>query len=101
MAVPRTRLLANVVDQAAEQDPDRPFAVIPQGLEVADGVQKMSMRDLANAVNSLCRWIDNEIGSSSPREVLAYMGSNDVRYCVFIIACQKTGHKLDDVDKEY
>ncbi|KAJ5736726.1 acetyl-CoA synthetase-like protein [Penicillium malachiteum] len=91
--IAQQRLLTKVVDLAAQEEPNRLFAVIPKGLEVADGVQNLTMRGLAQAVNFLCQWIDNNIGSSGPREVLAYMGSNDVRYCIFLLACQKTGHQ--------
>ncbi|KAJ6092951.1 hypothetical protein N7486_008240 [Penicillium sp. IBT 16267x] len=89
----RRRLLANVVDQAAELDPERLFAVIPKGSELSDGFQNLTMKGLSQAVNFLCRWIENTIGIHGPRETLAYMGSNDVRYIVFVLACQKTGHQ--------
>lgn len=90
----RRRLLASIVDHAAEADPERLFAVIPKGSELSDGFQNLTMKGLSQAVNFLCRWIEKTIGTGGPRETLAYMGSNDVRYCVFILACQKTGHQV-------
>ncbi|KAJ5760131.1 hypothetical protein N7520_007287 [Penicillium odoratum] len=92
MALQR-RSMATVVDRAAELDPERLFAVIPQGSELSDGFQSLTMKGLSQAVNFLCWWIENNIGTDSPRETLAYMGSNDVRYCIFLLACQKTGHQ--------
>ncbi|KAJ5650094.1 uncharacterized protein N7484_003817 [Penicillium longicatenatum] len=89
----RRRLLAGVVDHAAETDPERLFAVIPKGSELSDGFQNLTMKGLSQAVNFLCRWIENTIGTDIPEQTLAYMGSNDVRYCIFILACQKTGHR--------
>lgn len=94
MAVSEKRLLAKTLDLVAQQDPDRLFAVIPQGPELADGFQNLSMKDLARAVNFMCWWIEDTLGSSSSQETLAYMGSNDVRYCIFHLACQKTGYKV-------
>lgn len=94
MVVAQKRLLAKVVDQAAEQDPERLFAVIPKGPELNDGVQNLTVKGMAKGVDSLCHWIENIVGQSSPRQVLAYMGSNDVRYIFFLLACQKTGHEV-------
>lgn len=94
MAISEKRLLAKTVDHVAEHGPDRLFAVIPQGPELTDGFQNMSMRDLAQAVNSMCWWIENTLGASHSQETLAYMGSNDVRYCIFHLACQKTGYQV-------
>lgn len=94
MAVFEKRLLAKTVDLAAEQDPDRLFAVVSRGAELADGFQNMTMKDLARAVNFMSWWIESTLGPRRSRETLAYMGSNDVRYCIFHLACQKTGYQV-------
>lgn len=88
------RLLANLVDDVAATDPDRRFAVIPQGPELSDGFQTLSMKGLSRAVNFLCSWIESTIGPARSRETLAYVGSNDVRYCIFVLACQKLGYQV-------
>lgn len=87
------RLLAQTVDHVAEHDPERIFAVIARGAEVADGFETLTMRSVARAVNFMSRWIESNVGAST-RETLAYMGGNDVRYCIFLLACQKTGHQV-------
>ncbi|OOQ87627.1 NRPS-like enzyme [Penicillium brasilianum] len=87
------RLLSRVVDDAAQHEPERLFAVIPRGLNVSDGFQNLTMKELAHAVNSLCWWIEKTIGPAISRERLAYIGMNDVRYCVFVLACQKLGYE--------
>ncbi|KAJ5678651.1 acetyl-CoA synthetase-like protein [Penicillium macrosclerotiorum] len=51
------------------------------------------MKDLARAVNFLCWWIEDIIGRAETRETLGYIGANDIRYCIFLLACQKTGHQ--------
>lgn len=88
------RLLAKIVDDVAETDPERRFAVIPQGPELSDGLQTLSMKGLSCAVNFLCDWIENTIGPAQSRETLAYMGSNDIRYCLFVLTCQKLGYQV-------
>ncbi|KAB8238949.1 putative NRPS-like enzyme [Aspergillus alliaceus] len=87
------RLLARTVDQIAEHDPERLFAVIPRGPDLSDGFMDLTMKGAAEAVNFMCWWIENTIGPAVSHETLAYMGSNDVRYCFFLLACQKTGYQ--------
>jgi hypothetical protein len=88
------RLLAATVDDRAETSPNERFAVIPQGTEISHGFRDLSMKDLAQAVNFMCWWIESTIGPAQFRETLAYMGNNDVRYFIFILACQKTGYQV-------
>ncbi|KAJ5818350.1 hypothetical protein N7474_003941 [Penicillium riverlandense] len=88
------RILAKVVDDAAASDPDRRFAVIPKGPELSDGLQTITMKQLANATNFCCNWIEKTIGlPAQSHETLAYMASNDLRYCFFLLACQKLGYQ--------
>ena len=88
------RLLATTVDGRADTSPDERFAVIPQGPEISHGFRDLSMKDLARAVNFMCWWIESAIGPARYPETLAYMGNNDVRYFIFILACQKTGYQV-------
>ncbi|RAL04515.1 acetyl-CoA synthetase-like protein [Aspergillus ibericus CBS 121593] len=98
MAIPenvlRKRLLTTEVDAIAEQDPGRRFCVMPKGSELSDGLREVTMRDLARAINSMCWWIEAQAGRG-PASCLTvvYMGANDIRYIIFIIACHKTGYK--------
>lgn len=91
---PIKRLLAQAVDHAADHDPKRVFAVASNGSELSDGFLTLQVQDISRAVNSMCWWIEKNIGASQPRQTLAYMGGNDARYCIFLLACQKTGHQV-------
>ncbi|KAL4894145.1 hypothetical protein BDV59DRAFT_207202 [Aspergillus ambiguus] len=87
------RLLAATVDYLVDKEPTKPFAVIPRGPEISDGFQTLRMKDLFDAINILCWWIEKRLGTTRSQETLAYIGSNDVRYCFFVLACQKMGYK--------
>ncbi|KAI9037627.1 NRPS-like enzyme [Aspergillus affinis] len=87
------RLLSRVVDYAAQREPERLFAVILRDLNVSDGFQNPTMKELAHVVTPLCWWIEKAIGPAISQERLAYIGINDVRYYVFVLACQKLGYK--------
>ncbi|CAG8130357.1 unnamed protein product [Penicillium salamii] len=87
------RLLATTIDDYARTTPDERFAVIPRGSDLSSGFQTILMKDMAAAVNSMCWWIESMIGPAQYRETLAYLGNNDLRYFIFMIACQKTGYQ--------
>ncbi|KAJ5130112.1 uncharacterized protein N7515_006151 [Penicillium bovifimosum] len=87
------RLLATTVDSRAAATPSQRFAVIPQGSETSNGFREISIKDLAQAVNAMSWWIESTIGPATSRETLAYMGGNDIRYFIFLLACQKTGYQ--------
>lgn len=83
------RLLSNMVDEVAERNPDQTFCLHPAGPGTAQTWKKFSFRELAIAVNQLSWYIDEHTKESSNQESLAYIGVNDVRYAVFLIACAK------------
>ncbi|KAL4888281.1 acetyl-CoA synthetase-like protein [Aspergillus ambiguus] len=92
MSLQYKRLLACVVDELAETDPCRLFARIPRADDPEVGFQDISVQSLAYAVNVMCWWIEHTVGGSNTNEPLAYIGSNDVCYCVFTLACHKVGY---------
>jgi hypothetical protein len=88
------RIMAKIVDDAAATDPDRKFAIIPNGPELSDGLQTVTMKQASNATNFFCNWIEKTIGPAQNRETLTYMAANDVRYWFFVLACQKLGYQV-------
>ena len=89
----RKQLLCHILDERTKSPQDQPFCVHPVTSDLDDGWRNISFQDLAGAANHLSWWIEKNIGRSPSRsEPLAYMGINDVRYTVFILACMKTGY---------
>lgn len=88
------RLLPQVIDAYAKSDPERIYAMVPRSADVTQGFRKITMKELANAVNRIAWWIDREIGHSDNFETLAYMGATDIRYGIFFFAAIKTGYKF-------
>ncbi|KAE8152317.1 hypothetical protein BDV25DRAFT_170593 [Aspergillus avenaceus] len=85
----RRRLMATVVDELARSDSNHRFGVIPTN----EGFRDLTFGQLASAVDAFARWIEEKIGKAENHETVAYMGRNDILYLVFILACNKTGHK--------
>ncbi|PLB54119.1 NRPS-like enzyme [Aspergillus steynii IBT 23096] len=88
------RLFVNIVDELASSNPTQPLGIIPNGSDIKDGFRHLTAKELADAVNATAWWIEKEIGKGTGEETVAYMGNNDIRYLLFILACHKTSHKL-------
>lgn len=90
------RLISQLIDSLAENDPKRRFCIAPKGPELSDGVRTVSIQELARAVNSLAWWIETHVGKGSPLQppTIAYIGSQDIRYIIVVVACQKVGYKV-------
>lgn len=88
----QSRLMCHVVDELANRKPDQLFCVHPISSDISQGWRKITFKDLASAVNCTAWWIDECIDQGTKSEPLAYMGANDIRYAIFILACMKTGH---------
>ncbi|KAL1969482.1 hypothetical protein VTN77DRAFT_8920 [Rasamsonia byssochlamydoides] len=86
------RLAPAVLDELSKTAPDRRFGVVPNGHEVSDGFREVKIGDLAQAVNYTSWWIEKTFGRTSRPETLSYMAGNDIRYAIFVLACNKTGY---------
>ncbi|KAJ5317676.1 NRPS-like enzyme [Penicillium antarcticum] len=89
-----SQLLPQLVDDINEQDPDRLFCIHPVSQDRIDEWRHITFKDLFNAINRVSWWIESKLSGKNNGEqhVLAYVGTNDLRYAVFVLACMKTGH---------
>lgn len=88
------RLMPHVIDDTATNDPTRKMCIIPKGSSVSDGFADFTFKELAHAVNYTAWWIEKVLGRSSTLETLMYIGANDIRYMIVVMACSKTGYKV-------
>ncbi|TKX20647.1 AMP-binding enzyme-like protein 1 [Elsinoe australis] len=86
--------LPKVVDEIAENHPDQTWMYIPKNDNVRNGYREVSFSRLARVVNKMARWIERTVGTSDSRETIAYMGTNDTRYIITVLAALKTGYKI-------
>ena len=94
MANSNVRPLPHIVDQVASEHPDKVWVSLPKSNDIREGYRDVTFEQLANTVNIMARWIERTIGTSDSRETIAYMGINDTRYIVTILAALKTGYKI-------
>ncbi|GJP95963.1 acetyl-CoA synthetase-like protein [Aspergillus niger] len=85
------RLLTQLVDQQAKDQPDRLYCLHPSSQDADCEWRCITFQQLSAAVNRISWWIDSRL-SGGKQQVLAYIGTNDLRYLVFELACMKTGH---------
>jgi len=90
------RLIANIIDETAEKDPERTFVAIPRSSDPKDGWRDITYKQFANAVNRLAHRIVETFGEAPPKifPTIAYIGPNDVRYVILLTAAVKTGYQV-------
>lgn len=92
--VPREkRTFPGIVDFRAQCSPERPFAFLPRSERLEDGFVPLTYAALAKAVDRTSWWLDEVLGGTvgggaTPR--LPYIGENDIRYALLVIAAVKT-----------
>ena len=87
------RLMASVVDEQARKHPHQKFCIIPNRESPREGFQDVSFEDIARVVDQMSWWIARTLGCGDD-QTLAYLGTNDIRYLILFLSCNKTGYKV-------
>ena len=89
------RLLPNVIDELARSNPDGIWSEYPVNpTSYSSGFKKVTNRQFANAVDGTAWWLEKTWGKSQSFETLPYMGPNDMRYIILVVAAVKVGYKV-------
>ena len=90
---PCEELLPAIVDHHAAAFGDRVYAEFPKSPATYDqGFQKITYRDLANAIDGIAWFLVNTLGPGDGTEKLPYVGPNDLRYTALAIGALKAGY---------
>ncbi|WDK21068.1 male sterility protein [Colletotrichum graminicola] len=94
-AVRGQRTLPAMIDERAAHVPDRTCFSTPYTSEIRDGWRKVTNKEFANSINYLAHVILEACGTPAPGTfpTIAYVGPNDVRYFIMIVAAVKAGYK--------
>ncbi|CAG8935291.1 unnamed protein product [Penicillium salamii] len=84
-------VLTQLLDEQAQETPERVYCVHPVSQDSDQGWHHITVKQMSEAVDRLSWWIESKLPAGEP-QVLAYIGTNDLRYAAFILACMKTGH---------
>jgi hypothetical protein len=88
------RLVAALLDDLSKRAPERRFALVSNSQKVSDGFREVTIGHLAQAVNYTSWWIKKTLGCKTKPETVSYMAANDIRYGIFVLACNKTGYNV-------
>lgn len=89
------RLFTQVVDDIAHTDPERECFAIPRSSDPKDGWKTVTFKQYANAINHVARQIIANCGppKAGTFPTIAYIGPNDARYVIMILAAVKAGYQ--------
>ncbi|KAK6082367.1 nonribosomal peptide synthetase [Seiridium cupressi] len=95
-APPGKRLIPHIVDDFAQRDPEREAFQIPQSSDPKDGWKVITWGAYANAINHVARRITEICGKPEQDAfpTIAYIGPNDARYVVIMVAAIKAGYQV-------
>jgi hypothetical protein len=91
------RSLAAVVDRLAAEVPDSLWVKAPAFSSHGEELcwQDITWLQLSRAVDAMAHWMEAHLGQpTTENEPVAYMGVNDIRYPIAILAALKTGYKV-------
>ncbi|KAK5689976.1 hypothetical protein LTR17_026076 [Elasticomyces elasticus] len=85
------------IDYRAKHTPDKVYAVLPKGTELEHGFFNLTYAAFAKAVDAMAWWLDQKLGAKAADRkfdqitAVPYIGPDDFRYVLIIIAAMKTG----------
>ncbi|RGP66053.1 nrpslike enzyme [Fusarium sporotrichioides] len=91
---PGQRLIHELIDEISILDEGRIFASIPVSDDPVDGFMDITYRRLALAIDRAAWWLQKAMQGRPRLETFAYLGRNDLRYQLLIIAAIKTHYQI-------
>lgn len=90
------RLFPQVVDDVAAIQPERECFSVPRSTDPKDGWKPVTFEQYANSINHVARRIIANCGVPTVNTfpTIAYIGPNDARYVVLVLAAVKAGYKV-------
>ena len=90
------RLIPHIVDGKAKTVPDQECFSVPRSCDPEDGWRAISWKQFANGVNHVAHMIIETCGTPAPGSfpTLAYIGPNDVRYALILLACVQSRRQI-------
>ena len=90
------RLIASRIDELAHLEPNGVWISIPSARPV-EGFRDVTWAEGANAINRAAWWLESKLGYGSDQAPIAYMGPQDIRYIILLVAAIKTKHKASTI----
>ncbi|KAI3319856.1 putative NRPS-like enzyme [Xylariaceae sp. AK1471] len=88
------RLIHLVPDELAAKVPNHPLFAYPKDENPQYGFVEISAQRFANAVNRTSWYLESLLGKARDFDSIGYMGANDLRYILLMLAAVKVGYKM-------
>lgn len=93
---PPKKLLNQIVDDTARDNPELLYAELPLSPTTFDaGFRKVTYHAFANAINGMAWWLHETLGPGKSFETLLYIGPNDMRHNILLLGAVKAGYKVN------
>ena len=92
------RLIPNIIDNYAHQEPDKTFALVTRTLAMGDSPQEITFYQFASAINRCALWLEAQCGKGEEFPTIAYLAPSDLRTSILIVAAIKAGFKVELLD---
>lgn len=87
--------IPTMLERRSEADPNRVWARYPvSATSYTEGFHTATYGQMRTAIDRVAHLLSGKLGQSESFETLAYIGPNDLRYHIVLIAAIKTGHKV-------
>lgn len=87
-------LLPHAIEQNAKDDPEGLFASVPLGVTYTEGFRNVTKLQFLKAIDHVAGLLDKNFGKGQNFETLTYIGQNDLRYSIIVVAGIKAGYKV-------
>ncbi|CZR57114.1 related to NRPS-like enzyme [Phialocephala subalpina] len=84
------RLVPQIIDESASHNPTRLVGLIAKSADVSKGFNKVTIGDVARAIDFMAFWLDEKLGKQADFET----GSNDFRYWAVVFGGNKCSRKI-------
>lgn len=91
------KLVVHAIEEKAQQLPHHTYMrYAPLDWEI-NGYNTITWSQYASTIDKVAYWLDEQFGTVTAPEVIAYFGPNDPRYAVLVPACIKAGRTVNEV----
>lgn len=89
------QLLPVILENRAREDPHGIWAKFPiSPNSYSEGFRSVTRQEMMNAVNRVAWILERDLGRSQTFETIAYIGPNDLRCTIVVLAGIKVGYKV-------
>lgn len=88
------RLIPQILDNVAATDPDRIVYSIAKSADISQGLQHITAKQFAEAVDKTAWWLQSIVGKSTTLEALGYIGPRKFSHKTLLKMSKNRLHRI-------